>query len=523
MSTWNNDTLPKVWLTVKIVHYILLLSGTAFTIALARTCKVLYSSIVSCNSFWHKLYQENFPRDINTDIDWVQWQLEQEQSASEAVNESENEDVPRITWFQRYNQRIRIGSNWQKNRPTSTVNLDPFVPFKIFGLRDPCAAIIAKYPGWIAMAYIRALQVDLIKLSLKNTAEVYSIDLDKTIFTTIKNIKFYRYREQAGDVAENMRLILHLKCCKESLEVLQLWNANSREMLRSINIHDDWDGRIIGASLLLCKYYFIRSGQLLYSSFSTIRLREPQILKKPNNSNRHRFGIHTVSNNEMIFLHYFDDSDTVSYRIIRVLLTSGGNLLLDNDGVIQMATILSGDWNSFSETVNLCPRLYSIDYDRILFYCNAATCKNALIRSRRSWRRYIKVISLSEGVIFECDFRAKDSDRFILIPEHNVIVFYSDAHSPIVIISLLDGKIKHKIHVNILFAPFYHLQHLIDKKIVCCNYNIQQYCIIDVVTGEILIYPFPLPIVRHCIFAYGHMLLLNKETTLIKSFAPDLL
>ncbi|KAI9596351.1 hypothetical protein BDF19DRAFT_495497 [Syncephalis fuscata] len=79
MSTQNSNTLPKIWQVVEIVHHISLLSEPSATLALACTCKLLYNSITSYNSFWHKLYQQKFPRDINTAIDWSEWQLEQEQ------------------------------------------------------------------------------------------------------------------------------------------------------------------------------------------------------------------------------------------------------------------------------------------------------------------------------------------------------------------------------------------------------------------------------------------------------------
>ncbi|KAI9597440.1 hypothetical protein BDF19DRAFT_435105 [Syncephalis fuscata] len=69
MSAQNNDTLPKIWQISDIVHHIAMFSEAATTVALSRTCKLLYNSIITYNGLWHKLYQEHFPRDIETDID----------------------------------------------------------------------------------------------------------------------------------------------------------------------------------------------------------------------------------------------------------------------------------------------------------------------------------------------------------------------------------------------------------------------------------------------------------------------
>ncbi|KAI9591551.1 hypothetical protein BDF19DRAFT_257656 [Syncephalis fuscata] len=98
MSTHNNNTPPKIWQIVEIIHHILSLSEATAIIALARTCKVLYNSI-NRNSLWLQLYQRDFPRNINTDIDWLEWQLEQKQQVAGTVTGTDNEVATNVLGF----------------------------------------------------------------------------------------------------------------------------------------------------------------------------------------------------------------------------------------------------------------------------------------------------------------------------------------------------------------------------------------------------------------------------------------
>ncbi|KAI9597436.1 hypothetical protein BDF19DRAFT_420837 [Syncephalis fuscata] len=298
MSAQNNDTLPKIWQISDIVHHIAMFSEAATTVALSRTCKLLYNSIITYDGLWHKLYQEHFPRDIETDIDWLDWQLRQEQHVVGAVTDAENEDASRLTWFQRYNQRVNMGSNWQKNKPTSMVHLKPFDIFRALKLRNIEQSIIANYPGWTALATRLDLRIDLIKLSLSDTPKIYPLDLDKRLFKTIENIAFYQYRQQAGGADDGIRIILHLECTKElinastenrfnslsstRLHVLQIWNPNSCQLLQSMDFGDRWDGRIIDTSLLCSRSQTAGSTEILHCSFLKTQLCEPQLFNVPN-------------------------------------------------------------------------------------------------------------------------------------------------------------------------------------------------------------------------------------------------
>ncbi|KAI9596572.1 hypothetical protein BDF19DRAFT_421608 [Syncephalis fuscata] len=333
MSTQNDNTLPKIWQIIDIVYHIVRLSETVAAIALARTCKRLYSCIISSNSLWHKLYRHNFPRDINTDIDWLEWQLEQEQRVTVATTINAKSKVEsRLTWFQLYSQRVNMGINWQKNKPTSTVHLKPFSVIEIAELTNFAQTIVISYPGWFAIAALWKLQVDLIKLLPMNESKTYSLDLDKSRFKWIKNIKFYQHRHQANNSDKYMRVILHLEYVEESFNALQIWNANSCELLHSIDIYGDWDGRTINASLLFLNSKLIGLSnnpqfrcytRLVYNIDSEKQPREYQSIILKNPINFFKNIIHTTSNDETIIIRYRNNKRKVAYQVIRVLLPPG--------------------------------------------------------------------------------------------------------------------------------------------------------------------------------------------------------
>ncbi|KAI9594807.1 hypothetical protein BDF19DRAFT_477911 [Syncephalis fuscata] len=523
MLTQNNSMLPKVWLTIDIVHHILMLSETASTIALARTCKVLYSSIIGYNKLWRKLYQQHFPRDINTDIDWLDWQPGQEQRTSEAVAESKEDIIPKLTWFRRYKQRINICLNWQGNKPTLTVYLKPFNIPKALSLQQNEKSKIAVYSGWIAIASLVSLQVDLIKLSSKNMAETYPLDLDKTSLKAMNNIKFYQYRQQENNTDEEIHIIIHLEYISEPIYALKIYSVNSRELLYSISLDDKWDGRIIGTFSLFFDSQISKRNQPFYSSFSKTKLREPQPLMLSRSNYRNTFRIHTTNNNEMIILQHFIDLRIIIYKIIRVFLTSDFSLMMDNSGTTQMATITRGNWALSNRTFWQDSKFYSIDCNRVLLYCKSYSIERTLSGFIKKWKHCIRVISLNEGVILECDYPAQEFEYFILISAYNLIAFYSNDGAPLVIISLLNGKIRHHIDINTLYGKFYYFQHIIDTKIVGCNYTTQQYCVIDAITGKVSIHSFLLSKAHYFTAAYGYMILMNEETTLITSFIPELI
>ncbi|KAI9595855.1 hypothetical protein BDF19DRAFT_440303 [Syncephalis fuscata] len=517
----NNNMLPKVWQIVELVHHISLLSGTTATIALACTCKALYSAI-SCNSLWYRLYMQTFPRDINTDIDWLQWQLEHEQAVSATVADTENKATSRFTWFQRYSQRINMGLNWQENKPTSTVYLRPFHIDTRLKLRNPGLSIVASYPGWIAIATYRNFEIALVKLSPKNTAKIYPLDLSRTGLVAIKNITFFQHRQRTNEVDNGLCVILHLKYDGKPLDVLQIWNANSRQLLQSIDFDGEWDGRIINTSLLFARSKIDGCAQLFCSSFSRPQLREPQFIKTSETDYSDQFRIHTTDSSKMIFLKYYAHESTVSYKITCMPLASHTSSILADHSTAQTTTIASGYLTLANNAIVRRSKFYSIDCDRVLLYCNDCLPENTPNGSITSWQHSIKVISLSKGPIFERSYSAKGSEDFILIPRHNLAIFCSKDRLPLVIISLLDGKIRQYTHISALFNTFVHFQHLIDTKIVGYDYILNRYCIVDVKTDKVNVHPFPISRVEHCTVAFGHMILMNKEATLIRSFVPEL-
>ncbi|KAI9595847.1 hypothetical protein BDF19DRAFT_413310 [Syncephalis fuscata] len=218
MSTQNNNTLPNIWLVTEIVHYVSKFSGVTTTVALARTCKVLYNSIIKCVGFWQILYQQHSPWDTDTDIDWLQWQLEQKPEIAEAAADVENRITASLIWFKQYGQRITMGINWQKNKPISTTYIrSPIIDKLLLGNR---AETRASYPGWIAITDYDHSSVDLIKLSIKNTVKVHSLNLKKYTSNLIENMEFYRCRQQVADTDANMHLIIHLVYVRTTIEVL---------------------------------------------------------------------------------------------------------------------------------------------------------------------------------------------------------------------------------------------------------------------------------------------------------------
>ncbi|KAI9596378.1 hypothetical protein BDF19DRAFT_438899 [Syncephalis fuscata] len=363
-------------------------------------------------------------------------------------------------------------------------------PFDINIIRQlvyPKESIIASYPGWIAIAIHKDLQVDLLKLSPKNMVNIHSLDLDKNYLESIRFIGFYQHQQQANDIDDGMR--------ETPLKVLQVWNANNCQLLQFVDFNAYWNGRIICMSPLLFNFEDSENVQLFYNSFLKTELREYQYLI--------RFKIHKAENNEII---------------TRVPLTPDADLMVTDHGTAQITTIISDSFtipdSRFLEWIDF----YSIDSDRILFYCK----HRVFDCNRAHWKRYIKVISLSKGVILECNYQANEHEKPVLIPQYNLVAFCSGSRSELVIISLMDGKIQHYIDISKIYNTCCYFQHIIDTKIIGYYYNTNQYCIIDANTGDVNIHTFPIPEVCYCTVSFGHMILMSKETTLIISFVPEL-
>ncbi|KAI9590991.1 golgi-body localization protein domain-containing protein [Syncephalis fuscata] len=235
MSTQDNNTLPKMWQIVDIVHHILMLS------------KSLAQAISS-----------EFTRDINTNVGWLQWQLEQKQQATEAATSAETETAPMLTWFQLYVQRMNIGLNWQKNK-----------------------LITASYPGWIVIANCREFQISLIKLFPKNMTSVQPLNLNIANLEAIYNVAFYRYQQQANDADEDVRVILHLERTEEPVDVLEIWSVNSLQLLQTIDFGDQWDVALLLAVKLVAQWllahFGCRVGRVGWLHLRDIELRIPNI------------------------------------------------------------------------------------------------------------------------------------------------------------------------------------------------------------------------------------------------------
>ncbi|KAI9591542.1 hypothetical protein BDF19DRAFT_486519 [Syncephalis fuscata] len=547
MSTHNNNTPPKIWQIVEIVHHILSLSEATAIIALARTCKVLYNSI-NRNSLWLQLYQRDFPRDINTDIDWSEWQLEQERGAKAskltwfqrfnrfisinsnwqlkqeqkvdiAARDTENKPPPRFNWFQRYDQRMNTGLNWQKNKPTSAIYLKSFDDDLYLQLG--MYRIMASYPGWFAIELFVKSKVNLIELLPKNKTKTYSLDVDKTNLKAIERVKFYQ-GQQVDDTDKGMRVILYLEYSGDNPKVFQIWNVINCQLLQSINFNGDWDGRIINASLLVFKARNPVTAQILYSNVSKSQVHDPQPISVSMIGHCDKFNIHTVNNNEMVILQYTVVEERIVYKVLRVLLTPDANLLVTDYDTLQMTEITAGCLELPDDASIQQVKVYSIDSDRLLFYCILYQVERNLDSYVESWKYGIIVISLSKGTIFKHFYVSSSHKCVILIPTHNLVVLYTKCSLPFTIISLLDGQIQRRISMRPLCDEFCQFQHLMDTKIINYNYKTNQYCIIDVVTGNINVYSFPIPNVLRCTSAFGHMLLMTNKIISITNFVPEL-
>ncbi|KAI9592368.1 hypothetical protein BDF19DRAFT_416275 [Syncephalis fuscata] len=399
MSTQNNDILPRIWLVIDIIHYISQFSELSATVALARTCKLLYNSIIGCDNLWRRMYQQHFPRDIDTDIDWLQWQLKQEPRITEAATDMENRATSKVTWFQRYRQRASMGLNWQNNKPTSTFYIESTTVDKLLKSGIGRSMMTVSYPGWIAIANRYNPFVDLIKLSTNNIAKNYLLKLDENRLKFIKNIAFYQCQQQVDAIDEGMRVIVCLEYFEGLFDVLQVWDANSCQLLHFIDINGKWDGRIIGASLLVSSSQRIAPSNTLQSTYytrliynigSTTQLHEPPSIIFPNIDYSYKYRIHSTSNNETIFVQYCKSEFRLDYKIIRVQLTPDTNLEIIGDDTMRMATIAS-DYITVSNLTKLwVSEFYSIDRDRILVHCNAHLPEGTSNVNIDNYQRYIE-------------------------------------------------------------------------------------------------------------------------------------
>ncbi|KAI9595857.1 hypothetical protein BDF19DRAFT_440306, partial [Syncephalis fuscata] len=152
------------------------------------------------------------------------------------------------------------------------------------------------------------------------------------------------------------------------------------------------------------------------------------------------FKIHTANNNKMMLLQYFTRSNEISYRIIRILLAPDISLAMNDYSTPQMAQIALEYLNLLNDAFIDQKKVYSIDCNRLLIHISfelKTETSSCIIRNRQ---RYIKVISLSKGAIFECSYPSNGPKNLLLISTHNLAVFHSKIPFKLVIISLLDGK-----------------------------------------------------------------------------------
>ncbi|KAI9595233.1 hypothetical protein BDF19DRAFT_442586 [Syncephalis fuscata] len=507
MSTPNNDTLPKTWLAVEIIHHISQFTKISATLALARTCKLLYNYIIKCDWFWQKLYRQHFPRDIDTGTDWLQWQLEQERREAKKVVDTENEIASRLTWFKRYGRRVEMGLNWQKNKSTSAVYPNSFMLGRPERRGINHGVVTASCPGWIAIADCDHSFIDLIKLSTKDEMEVQSLNLDKNCFNRIKKIAFCQC-QQVDDTDEYMRVIIHLKYSKRPFDALQIWNANSCQLLGSLLFSSSINMDLSNNSQLICRT------QLAYNIDSAVQPYEPQFITLPNADSFYANRIHTTDNNSTVIMRCRYSEYKLDYQIIRMLLKPDTGLTMNGDDTARATTIVS-DCITFSNfTDHWSSVLYSIDRDRILIIA-------ILSYNTYSQKRYIRVISLSKGIVFECNYPIEHYEELILISAYNLAVFHSIKQPSLVFISLLNGEILHEVDVN-LTKNYYKFQHIIDTKIFCYAYPIKRYCVVDAVTGDTNMHQFPISEIYSCKSVFGHLLSKNNGNYLITSFVPEL-
>ncbi|KAI9597757.1 hypothetical protein BDF19DRAFT_420646 [Syncephalis fuscata] len=481
----SNDTLSKIWLSIELVQYIARFCDISAIIALSRTCTSLHSTLVNNKIIWYNLYKRDFPLNSDLKINWLQWRLTCEQSLLKGSEEPKNTPIKEQSWVQRYVQRKRLHHNWMKNRIISSSKVITFQNKVPLNCRFKWLLSITSCPGWIVSADYASGFAYLIEIVNKKPAILHKLDWPLSYSATMSS------------------------CCLER-EILQLWNVKNRQLVRSILIRHSPDREIISPTI----FYFNNPGASstaqhhLHGSITIIRdifsnsPCEQPIITIPTKS-QHGIYVPQMNDKDNIYvLHCLQHEGLINYDITHTSTKSLSGKTTINES--HMTTTNSGRLNTIGDTYSKGPNVVRIDQNRVLV--SKITCieQGTITFSQQITKAYIAVISIPEGLIWE-----------------NNSIEYEFNFPSLLVISLLNGEMLRRIDISAFHNSRINPKHIIDTLIFVRSPDLNQYCIVDVATGEWNVHSFSIPSVKYFSVTPGHMLIGSENELLVIGFEPE--
>ncbi|KAI9595798.1 hypothetical protein BDF19DRAFT_413267 [Syncephalis fuscata] len=283
-------------------------------------------------------------------------------------------------------------------------------------------------------------------------------------------------------------------------------------------------GKIIGLSLLQCEIERGCFSPPPYDSFISLitniiptKNRKVQFIDIPKKNKSSRCIIQSVYEDFVILLRYSNYLPSDSYDVIKVPTNTLSDEVANNESQ-QIITLSSNCFSPSNGMRQLSCNFHRLDQNRALFH-NPMQFVGS--NGKQQYTDYIAVLSVSNGLVWEASYPGERSERLIFMPEHNLFAILYSEWPIIVVISLLDGSIKHKIGIDFSLDKFSNFERCFDTLIVGYYLKASQYCIVNLATGQHSIHLFPISNVTNCKPTFGHMLIRNSNELQAISFVPE--
>ncbi|KAI9595905.1 hypothetical protein BDF19DRAFT_440525 [Syncephalis fuscata] len=551
MSLQNNSSISKVWATIEITRLIALFSDDRAIIALSLTCTQLYRTIVQNNDLWYNLCLQKYRTIAELELIWTKRQMQQirvapilsdnlstknsglwsklyQKSISKSSRFSKDcgqedvaptaivdDELKSCTWMHLYKQRKYMLANWQSNQPAwasdivlAKENVQLKLDLSDLFFTSSCPA-----------------QSLLIELRIREPAIAHLLDWKKDdsdmIFSSTFNNDHQAQYSAKGWNTHNEESNKHNANKHKNL---QIWNTGNRQLIRTIKNDGLQTFEVFGSSALY--HNAIDHTSQHPHPYGSITLITDILAPPPcelrsviisNEVENQRYDIQTTNDKYVNLLRYNYTKTPTTYEILHAPIEAISTDIASTKSSAK--TISTGHFPTPENMVNNVLNFYPVDRNRVLFkgYYRAANGSAAHLTANAP-EDGLSLISISNGIVWNRSYDGYKIYNAIVMAEHHVCIFQCYANQAIVVVSLLDGRIQLEISAKDANSEFKSFERVVGSLIAGYNYQTNQYCIIDVLTGERSIFSFPIPSVRRCISVFGHMLMTNDKTTHAVSF-----
>ena len=212
----------------------------------------------------------------------------------------------------------------------------------------------------------------------------------------------------------------------------------------------------------------------------------------------------------------YDYRPTTFYKIIQISTqNTATNPTNSNSSTTTISTVFTHNIDSFRRN---WANTHFIDEDRILVENEDPVEFDEAGNSTQ--RRYLSLFSMASGLLWDMDCSKYQIGGRITIPGHDLFAFSCQRGGPTVVVSLIDGTIQHTINTGryTMYALIFY--NVVDS-MIAAKVTRSKYCVIDVLTGQINVYSFPIAGYVGCRFLFDRMVAWNNEEMQVVGFSPE--